>query len=186
VLELLWVLFYCRIAQKYPVRLPLRSWLLTALPPLITVLALFLIWKAVVTFMEAGTSIMGLSLGGIIFLFVLNCFLFYWHITMLANTAEKTELRRLMAEAQEEASPAQARTNSNWSRTAGLSEAFVAKYQLSAQERRTLELAILGKTDKEIAQTMDLTLGTVKSYLHRVYEKTDTYGRGGVFSLIHG
>jgi DNA-binding CsgD family transcriptional regulator len=33
---------------------------------------------------------------------------------------------------------------------------------------------------------MGVAISTVKTYLSRVYIKTDTYGRGGVFSLIHG
>jgi DNA-binding CsgD family transcriptional regulator len=121
-----------------------------------------------------------------IFLFLLNCFLFYWHISTLASSAAEAELRRLIAETQEATAVSQPGANSNWSRKAGLSEAFVAKYGLSAQERRALELAILGKVDKEIAVDMGIALSTVKSYMHRVYVKTDTYGRGGVFSLIHG
>jgi DNA-binding CsgD family transcriptional regulator len=183
---LLWAILYYRIARKYPVKLPLRSWLLTVLPPVLSITALIYLWDVAETLLETGINIHGSALVVGIFLFLLNCFLFYWYISILANSAEKVELRRLMAEAQEETAVPQSGTNSNWSRKAGLSEAFVAKYQFSAQERRALELVVLSKVDKEIAKEMGVALSTVKSYMHSVYAKTNTYGRGGVFSLIHG
>ncbi|GHV09910.1 hypothetical protein FACS189485_22820 [Spirochaetia bacterium] len=186
-LFVLMAVFYSRVSRKYPAKLTLRSWLLTALPPLINVCVLVYFWEVAEEFQKSGTNIYGIGLVVGIFLFLVNCFLFYWHITLLANSAEKTEWQRLMAEAQEAAQGAAVlRADSNWSREAGLSEAFVAKYQFSEQERQTLELAILGKTDKEIAKEMDVALSTVKTYLHRVFVKTGAYGRGGVFSLIHG
>ncbi|GHT81816.1 hypothetical protein FACS1894130_13480 [Spirochaetia bacterium] len=185
-LFVLMAVFYSRVSRKYPAKLTLRSWLLTALPPLINVCVLVYFWQVAQEFQKSGTNIYGIGLVAGIFLFLLNCFLFYWHITLLANSAEKTEWQRLMAEAQNAAAVPQSRADSNWSREAGLSEAFVAKYQFSEQERHALELAILGKADKEIAKEMDVSPSTVKTYMHRVYVKTDTYGRGGVFSLIHG
>ncbi|GHT52445.1 hypothetical protein FACS1894106_1180 [Spirochaetia bacterium] len=196
-LFVLMAVFYSRVSRKYPANLTLRSWLLTALPPLINVCVLVYFWRVAEEFQKSGTNIYGIGFVVGIFLFLVNCFLFYWHITLLADSAEKTELQRLMAEAQEAqnatqaaaqnaAAAPQSRADSNWSREAGLSEAFVAKYQFSEQERHVLELAILGKADKEIAKELDISPSTVKTYLHRVYVKTDTYGRGGVFSLIHG
>ncbi|GMO29676.1 MAG: hypothetical protein Ta2B_10650 [Termitinemataceae bacterium] len=185
-LFLVWAVFYCRTARRYPANLPLRSFLLIVLPPVISSGALIYLWTAAFNLLEIGTNIFGLGLGMGIFLFLLNCFLFYWHITLLAGSAEKAELQRLMAEAQDAVSVLQSRADSNWSRETGLSEAFVAKYQFSEQERHVLELAILGKVDKEIAKEMNISPSTVKTYSHRVYVKTDTYGRGGVFSLIHG
>lgn len=43
--------------------------------------------------------------------------------------------------------------------------------QLSAQERRVLALVADGKTNKEIAEQMDLSDKTVKNYLSNIFEK---------------
>lgn len=43
--------------------------------------------------------------------------------------------------------------------------------QLSAQERRVLALVAEGKTNKEIAEQMDLSEKTVKNYLSNIFEK---------------
>jgi two-component system, NarL family, response regulator DevR len=59
--------------------------------------------------------------------------------------------------------------------------------QLSAQERRVLELVAGGKTNKEIAAEMGLSPKTVKNYLSRIFQKLQVTRRSeAVARLIRG
>jgi two-component system response regulator DevR len=49
--------------------------------------------------------------------------------------------------------------------------------RLSAQERRVLALVVEGHTNKEVAESMNLTEGTVKNYLGSVFEKLEVKNR---------
>jgi DNA-binding NarL/FixJ family response regulator len=49
--------------------------------------------------------------------------------------------------------------------------------QLSAQERRVLALVADGRTNKEVADALQLTEGTVKNYLANVFEKLGVKNR---------
>ena len=48
---------------------------------------------------------------------------------------------------------------------------------LTNAEARVLALVDAGCSNQEIAQSMSITLGTVKSHLHRTYEKLDARNR---------
>ncbi|MFP4315083.1 MAG: helix-turn-helix domain-containing protein [Desulfovibrionales bacterium] len=49
--------------------------------------------------------------------------------------------------------------------------------RLSLQERSVLELVIAGKVFREVAQTMDISESTVKTYMRRIYEKLGVTGK---------
>jgi DNA-binding CsgD family transcriptional regulator len=190
-LGLVWAVFYYRIARRYPVNLPLRSWLLTVLPPVITVCALLFFWSAALKMLDAGTNIFGLGLGMAIFLFLLNCFLFYWHIINLLATRQAEEtLKKLRNEAPAEAPAEQKPPDTGtpvrvWTPQAGFAGAFAVKYKLSRREKQALELVLAGKSDKEIATEMGITSPTASVYLHRVYKKTGVSGRFDLLTFVH-
>jgi DNA-binding CsgD family transcriptional regulator len=48
---------------------------------------------------------------------------------------------------------------------------------LTHAEARVLALAEAGQSNQVIAATLAITVGTVKSHLHRVYEKLDARNR---------
>ncbi|GHU83734.1 hypothetical protein FACS189468_9100 [Spirochaetia bacterium] len=165
-LFVLMAVFYSRVSRKYPAKLTLRSWLLTALPPLINVCVLVYFWEVAQEFQKSGTNIYGIGLVVGIFLFLLNCFLFYWHITLLANRAVK------------------AGADSNWSREAGLSAAFTAKYSITPREAEVIGLVLEGKTNKEIAIALDFTEDTAKKHTKNIYSKVGVSGRFALQALL--
>jgi two-component system, NarL family, response regulator DevR len=54
---------------------------------------------------------------------------------------------------------------------------------LSPQEKRVLELVVLGKTNKEIAERLELSDNTVKNYLGSVFEKLNVSRRSQAAAL---
>jgi len=48
---------------------------------------------------------------------------------------------------------------------------------LTASERRVAQLAAGGMTNKQIAQTLFVTVKTVETHLHRAYQKLDVSSR---------
>jgi DNA-binding CsgD family transcriptional regulator len=60
--------------------------------------------------------------------------------------------------------------------------------RLSVREREVVLLVAGGCSDKEIAQRMGLSLGTVKTYLGRVYRRNELKNRAhavAVFSVVN-
>jgi two-component system response regulator DevR len=50
-------------------------------------------------------------------------------------------------------------------------------HALTAQERRVLEEVAKGKTDKEVAATLELTTKTARNYLDRIFTKLNVHSR---------
>ena len=186
VVWLLWTVFYCRISKKYPVKLPLRSWLVTALPPVISCCALLYLWNAAGALLEVGINIHGIALVAGIFVFLLNGFLFYWHTSLLATHQAEETLKKLRNEVPaEQKSPNTGTPVRVWIPQAGFTDAFAVKYKLSRREKQALELVLAGKSDKEIAAEMGITSPTASVYLHRVYKKTGVSGRFDLLTFVH-
>jgi two-component system, NarL family, nitrate/nitrite response regulator NarL len=55
--------------------------------------------------------------------------------------------------------------------------------KLTARERQIFECVALGKRNKEIAEQLGISEGTVKVFLHRIYEKVDVTNRTELASL---
>lgn len=53
----------------------------------------------------------------------------------------------------------------------------LSAYELTPREREAAQIAACGHTNKEVAARMNLTEGTVKQYLTRVYDKTGAVDR---------
>ena len=65
-----------------------------------------------------------------------------------------------------------------------------AKLALSPQQTRIVELILRGRQDKHIAEALNLSVPTVRTYLTRIFVRTDTPDRLGlvlhVFALAQG
>jgi DNA-binding CsgD family transcriptional regulator len=55
---------------------------------------------------------------------------------------------------------------------------------LTASERRIAELAAEGLTNREIAQTLFITAGTVEGHLTHVFTKLDVTARSGLRAAL--
>ena len=57
--------------------------------------------------------------------------------------------------------------------------------RLSDREMQVVRLCALGMSSAEIAKSLSVTEGTVKSHLHKVYQKLDVQGRPGLIRFAH-
>jgi DNA-binding NarL/FixJ family response regulator len=68
--------------------------------------------------------------------------------------------------------------------------AVQTKLALSPQQTRIVELILQGRQDKHIAEALNLTVPTVRTYLTRIFVRTDTPDRLAlvlhVFALAQG
>jgi DNA-binding CsgD family transcriptional regulator len=69
---------------------------------------------------------------------------------------------------------------------AGDIDQFCAHHQLSARERDVLLLLCQGSRYKQIAETLCVSLDTVKSHVSRIYRKTSASGRTDLMYRIRG
>jgi DNA-binding CsgD family transcriptional regulator len=74
--------------------------------------------------------------------------------------------------------------NSMWKPEQGLTENIIQKYQITEAERAAANLALLGKSNKEIASKLHKAVGTVEAQLKSVYQKTGAPGRYALISLV--
>lgn len=58
------------------------------------------------------------------------------------------------------------------------------RFQLSEREMQVLTFFALGYTQKRVAETLNLSPGTVHSHIKRIYDKTDFHSRQDVLSFI--
>ncbi len=64
-----------------------------------------------------------------------------------------------------------------------VSPTFVGKYGLSPREGEVVPLLNQGLSNREIAEKLFVSLATVKTHLHSIYEKTGTKSRYELYSL---
>ena len=74
--------------------------------------------------------------------------------------------------------------NSMWKPEQGLTENIIQKYQITEAERAVANLALLGKSNKEIAVKLHKAVGTVEAQLKSVYQKTGVPGRYALIALV--
>ncbi len=60
----------------------------------------------------------------------------------------------------------------------------VTELKLSRQQTRIVELILHGKQDTEIAEELGLTVATIRTYLKRIYARTETDKRLSLVLLI--
>jgi DNA-binding CsgD family transcriptional regulator len=73
-----------------------------------------------------------------------------------------------------------------WSKEAGLSAVFIAKYGITPREAEVIALVLQGKTNKEIAIALDFAEDTAKKHTKNIYSKVGVSGRFALQSLLRG
>ena len=63
---------------------------------------------------------------------------------------------------------------------------FVEEYKISKREEEVIRELCAGKTNKEIAETLFISLQTVKDHIYRIYLKTEVNNRVQLINLIQG
>jgi len=74
--------------------------------------------------------------------------------------------------------------NSTWKPEQGLTEKITQKYRITEAEQIVANLALLGKSNKEIADKLHKAVGTVEAQLKSVYQKTGAPGRYALIALV--
>ncbi|MDR0443097.1 MAG: LuxR C-terminal-related transcriptional regulator [Treponema sp.] len=73
--------------------------------------------------------------------------------------------------------------NSTWKPEQGLTENIIKKYRITEAEQAAANLALLGKSNKEIANMLHKAVSTVEAQLKSVYQKTEAPGRYALIAL---
>ncbi len=63
---------------------------------------------------------------------------------------------------------------------------FFEEYSISKREEEVIQQLCEGKTNKEISETLFISLQTVKDHIYRIYQKTDVNNRVQLINLIQG
>ena len=70
----------------------------------------------------------------------------------------------------------------DWEATPAVNPTFVEEYRISAREREVIPLLNQGLSNREIAEKLFVSLATVKTHIHNIYEKTGTKSRYQLFN----
>jgi len=167
--------YYYTVMKRHSSKLPLAGWLLIIIPPMI-------LWAVLTYFTNVADSLLverGINIYGPGFCFALFCILLnlgvlYLYIRQLIITDAQH-----MVIAVSDAEPI-------WKPETGLSDNFCRHYQLTDREKDIVEVMMKGKSNKEIADTLFISIRTVGAYLQNVYKKTGAPNRFALYSLIKG
>lgn len=66
----------------------------------------------------------------------------------------------------------------------GLPSEFIGKYGLSSRETEITEVLLQGKSNKEIAALLGITLNTVQVHAKNIYRKTGVRSRYALMALV--
>jgi len=167
--------WYYIIMRRYSGKLPLSSWLLIIFPPMILYAVLtYFTYVADPLLEQQYINIYGPGFCFGLFSVLLNFGILYLYIRQLAIT----DAQRLTI-AVSDAGPI-------WTPENGLSDNFCKRYQLTDREKDIVEVMMRGKSNKEIADTLFISIRTVGAYLQNVYKKTGAPNRFALYSLING
>jgi DNA-binding CsgD family transcriptional regulator len=169
-----WGEYYYRVMRRCPAALPVRFWLAILFPLYAGCLLLNTYIEMDIPFSEMRDAIswFGLSFGFL--LLVLNLLVFYLYVRLSVSYEARVFAGTF------------ANTPPIWTAEQGLSAAFIEKYEISPRERETAEIMLLGKSDKEIARKLNITVNTVQAHLKSVYRKTGSGGRFALYALVRG
>jgi DNA-binding CsgD family transcriptional regulator len=167
--------YFYTVMMRYRGKPKVSSWLFCILPPLI-------LWAVLTYFAHVATPLLeeqGINIYGPVFCFglssiLLNMGILYLYIrqTIIIDAQHLTM----------EVSGAQP----IWTPERGLSAKFCERYSLTDREKDIVEVMMQGKSNKEIADTVLISLRTVGNYLQNVYKKTGVPNRFALYSLIKG
>jgi DNA-binding CsgD family transcriptional regulator len=166
---------YYFIMRRYSGKLPLASWILIIIPPMILLAVLtYFTYVADPLLIDRGINIYGPCFCFGLFCILLNIGILYLYIRQLIIT----DARNLAIKVSD--------VEPVWTQENGLSENFSKHYQLTDREKDIVEVMMQGKSNKEIADTLLISLRTVGAYLQNVYKKTGVSNRFALYSLIKG
>ncbi len=69
-------------------------------------------------------------------------------------------------------------------RTEAAMEQFLDKYDVSTREKEIIHLLLQGKSNKEIEDTLFISMGTVKNHVYRIYQKIGIKNRAQLITLF--
>jgi DNA-binding CsgD family transcriptional regulator len=67
-----------------------------------------------------------------------------------------------------------------------LNEELLKKYNISAREKEIIEEILAGKTNQAIADSLCISLWTVKSHIYNIFQKTGAKNRVGLVKIFSG
>ncbi|MDR2868905.1 MAG: helix-turn-helix transcriptional regulator [Deferribacteraceae bacterium] len=179
---LLWAVFYHRVARKMSTSTLTPFSILIILMPFATLGLVGLIFadsqyllsqeSGQMIAQQSGLFTYGALFGTIILIF--NMCIFYLYVRLSA-AHESTRFAQQLAH-----------TPPVWTAEQGLSAPFIEKYQITPREQQVIETMLVGRSDKEIAEMLELATSTVQAYLKRVYRKTGAAGRFALAALVRG
>jgi DNA-binding CsgD family transcriptional regulator len=65
-------------------------------------------------------------------------------------------------------------------------EQFLARYKITKREEEVIRELCSGKSNREISESLFISLQTVKDHVYRIYQKTDVRNRVQLINLIQG
>jgi DNA-binding CsgD family transcriptional regulator len=169
--------FYYIVIKRYSSKLPLPSWILIIIPPLI--LGAIMTYFANIAYPlleleeEQKINIYGPGFCFGLFCILLNLGVLYLYIRQLIVT----DAQQMMIKV--------SNTEPVWI-DGHLSANFCKHYQLTDREKDIVEVMMQGKSNKEIADSLLISIRTVGAYLQNVYKKTGAPNRFALYSLIKG
>jgi DNA-binding CsgD family transcriptional regulator len=166
---------YYMVMRRYSGKLPLASWILIIIPPMILWAVLtYFTYVADPLLVDQGINIYGPGFCFGLFSILLNLGILYLYIRQLVITDAQRFTIAVSA------------MEPIWTQENGLSDNFCKRYQLTDREKDIVEVMMLGKSNKEIADTLFISIRTVGAYLQNVYKKTNAPNRFALYSLIKG
>jgi DNA-binding CsgD family transcriptional regulator len=165
--------YYYTVIKRYSGKLPLAIWILIILPSMTQWAVLtYFTYVADPLLMEQGINIYGPVFCFGLFGILLNLVILYFYIK-----------RIIIIDAQQLTMEVSG-TEPIWTPESGLSAKFCGRYSLTGREKEIVEVMMKGKSNKEIAGTVLISIRTVGNYLQNVYQKTGVPNRFALYSLI--
>jgi DNA-binding CsgD family transcriptional regulator len=167
--------FYYLIMRAVPQealdRIPLRIWLILLLIQPVGTAAFYVSMNSLLAQLDSGDNNF-LFLGCFLFiLFALSLVIFY----IFVNYASGFSARLLAGELN--------KTPPVYTPQSGLSPEFIEKYGLSVRETEIATALLQGKSYKDIATLLYISIETVKTHLKSIYRKTGVPGRYALMAL---
>jgi DNA-binding CsgD family transcriptional regulator len=167
--------FYYTVMKRHSGKLPFASWILIVIPPMI----LFAILTYFTYIADPLLDNQGINIYGPIFCCGLFCILLNLGILYLY-------IRQLIITGAQQLTIAVSDAEPIWTPEGGLSVNFCKRYELTDREKDIVEVMMQGKSNKEIAGALFISIRTVGAYLQNVYKKTGAPNRFALYSLIKG
>jgi DNA-binding CsgD family transcriptional regulator len=168
--------FYYLIMRAVPQealdRIPLRIWLILLLLQPVGNAAFFVSMDSLLVQLDSGDNHFLFLGGSLLVLFVLSLAIFY----LFVHYASRYSAHLLAGELN--------KTPPVYSPQNGLSPEFIEKYSLTARETEIAIALLQGKSDKDIAVLLHISIDTVKAHLKNTYRKTGAPGRYALMALV--